>query len=197
MNKNLLFAAAILFLAVNTKATTHTIQVADFSFTPSSIPNVHLGDTVKWVWMSGTHTTTSTSVPTGAATWNQSMTSSSTTFIYVPTVAGNYAYDCSVHPTTMTGSFTVISTANVNTISQVLPAVSPNPSSGMLHVQFSSQLQQQSVRIINLAGQTVVSETYNAQKDADINLQNVANGVYCIQVQEGDKTSRQPFVVNH
>ena len=79
--------------------TTHTIQAANNVFIPDSI-TVCPGDTVKWVLTQGTHTTTSTSVPSGAATWDQFMSSTGvTTFTYVPTVSGNYDYWCSIHPT--------------------------------------------------------------------------------------------------
>ena len=83
------------------KATIHTVQVADFSFTPSVL-NINSGDTVRWVWVSGTHTTTSTSVPTGATAWDHPMNSGSTQFDEKFTIAGIYDYHCSIHPTIMT-----------------------------------------------------------------------------------------------
>jgi plastocyanin len=97
--------ALYLILACNANATVHMVNVADFSFSPSSM-NVVVGDTVMWMWVSGTHTTTSTSVPTGAATWNANINSANSFFNYKVTVAGTYNYFCAVHPTLMTGSFT-------------------------------------------------------------------------------------------
>jgi plastocyanin len=78
---------------------THTVEVANNVFIPESL-NVCPGDTVKWVLTQGTHTTTSTSIPAGATSWDQFMSSTGvTTFTYVPSVSGNYDYYCSIHPT--------------------------------------------------------------------------------------------------
>ena len=108
---SLTIVLAMLMLNV-AKATIHTVQVADFSFTPSTL-NINSGDTVRWVWVSGTHTTTSTSVPSGAATWDHPMNSTSTQFDVKFTVVGTYNYHCSIHPTMMTGVITVASTTGL------------------------------------------------------------------------------------
>lgn len=107
MKKTLLLPFAVLVLQVCATATTHTITTANFSFSPVSITTVQVGDTVKWVWANGSHTTTSTNVPAGAASWNSPLNSSNTTFSYVPTVAGTYSYECTPHAPNMAGSFTV------------------------------------------------------------------------------------------
>ena len=38
-------------------ATTHNVAVSNFQFTPTNL-NVAVGDTIKWNWVSGGHTTT-------------------------------------------------------------------------------------------------------------------------------------------
>jgi len=88
-------------------ATKHIVTVANFSFTPSSL-NVTVGDTVRWVWSSGSHTTTSNpgEIPTGAAAWDHPITSSNQTFEYKVTVAGSYNYVCTPHAPNMAGTFT-------------------------------------------------------------------------------------------
>jgi plastocyanin len=97
--------AVLMFATISAKATVHMVDVADFSFTPSTL-NVVVGDTVQWMWVSGTHTTTSTAVPAGALTWNNNINSSNSFFNYKVLVPGSYSYDCSIHPTLMTGTFT-------------------------------------------------------------------------------------------
>jgi len=85
---------------------THIVNAGGTSFSPNSV-SAKVGDTIKFVWSSGTHTTTSTSVPTGAATWDSPLTSSNTSFIYIITVAGTYNFKCTIHASMgMTGSFT-------------------------------------------------------------------------------------------
>jgi plastocyanin len=84
----------------------HIVSVANFSFTPSSF-NAVVGDTVEWDWSNGSHTTTSTTIPGGAASWDNPINSSSTSFQYVITVAGTYSYQCTPHqPMGMVASFT-------------------------------------------------------------------------------------------
>lgn len=86
-----------------------TVQVASFMFTPNSF-NVFTSDTVEWVWMNGSHTTTSVSVPTGAATWDSPMNSTNTSFKYFVSEAGSYSFKCKPHAGSgMTGSFTATS----------------------------------------------------------------------------------------
>jgi plastocyanin len=89
-----------------TTSGTHVISAGGTAFSPVSV-SAKVGDTVKFIWSSGTHTTTSTSVPTGAATWNAPLTSTNTSFIYIITVAGTYNFQCNFHASMgMTGSFT-------------------------------------------------------------------------------------------
>jgi plastocyanin len=93
-------------------ATKWVVNVQSFSFTPSSLPAVNLGDTIRWVWINGSHTTTSTvaTIPPGAAAWNSPITSAVPSFEYVPAVTGTYNYWCIPHQAMgMTGSFVVFS----------------------------------------------------------------------------------------
>lgn len=106
------------------KGTTHTIQVSNYTFTPTILNNVFVGDTVRWVWINGTHTTTcdqnadpSTYLPTGAATWNALITSTNPEFKYKVTVAGTYQYTCIYHQVDMVGSFTAGAVTPVQLIS--------------------------------------------------------------------------------
>jgi plastocyanin len=90
-------------------ATTHTVVVSSFQFTPNSL-TIQLGDTVRFNCTSGSHNVNGslsafptnlagfTSGPTAAAPW---------TFLFVPTLAGTYQYRCDPHSGSMVGSITV------------------------------------------------------------------------------------------
>jgi len=87
-------------------AVTHTVQVGNYYFNPSSL-NVEVGDIVKWVWVQGSHTTTSSSIPGGAASWDAPINSGNQTYSYTVTVAGVYNYVCTPHAGMgQTGTFT-------------------------------------------------------------------------------------------
>ncbi len=66
----------------------------------------------------GFHTSTSTAVPGGAATWDQTMSSAGDNFDYIPAVIGIYNYQCNPHAPGMAGTFTVSTPLSV-TMSQL------------------------------------------------------------------------------
>jgi plastocyanin len=95
-------------LCIESKATTWNVTVENFQFSPASL-NVIVGDVIHWKWGSGSHTTSSLSVPAGASSWDAPMTSASSTFDYTITAPGTYTYQCNIHPFQMTGTITATS----------------------------------------------------------------------------------------
>ncbi len=105
--KKILFPI-LCFLCIESKATTWTVTVQDFQFTPSTL-NVVVGDVIHWVWVMGVHTTSSLIVPAGASSWSSPLNSLNLSFDYMVAVPGVYSYQCNIHPTLMMGSFTASS----------------------------------------------------------------------------------------
>jgi len=104
MKKILLPLFSLLFF--QSKATTWNVDVQNFQFSPANI-NVAVGDVIHWVWVAGTHTTTSVTIPAGATTWDMPMDITHTTFDYTVTQPGVYSYQCNFHAFLgMTASFT-------------------------------------------------------------------------------------------
>jgi plastocyanin len=101
---------AIAFLAMlvwgqSAWATTYVVELSDSTFAPSLF-DATVGDTIMWNGDFTRHTTTSTSVPPGAAAWNFGQVSA-TTFSYVIQAVGVYNYRDNADTTrTMVGSFT-------------------------------------------------------------------------------------------
>ena len=115
MKKFVLLPLVITLMTISSKATIHIVQVSNFQFSPANVTDVFVGDTMRWVWVSGSHTTTDdnatykgspTSLPAGASSWNSNINSASTTFDYMVTVAGVYNYLCQPHAAGMKASFT-------------------------------------------------------------------------------------------
>jgi len=96
-------------------ATTYTVLVGNNFFNPSSL-NVVVGDIVKWVWAAGNHTTTSTTIPAGAATWNKPINSANLNYSYTVTTVGIYHYQCAIHGAGMSGAFTATTPPPVLTV---------------------------------------------------------------------------------
>ncbi len=197
MKKTLLLLNAIICLAISSSATVHTITVADFSFSPSTL-TAHPGDTIKWVWSSGTHTTTSTSVPPTATTWNSNINSGVTSFIYVPTVTGTYSYNCAIHPSLMTGSFTVASPTGIAS-QAVAPLFSmfPNPAQDQVHLQFANSGLPASLTVTDINGKEMSGNMYEEPGDEYVNLGNLPNGTYVLVARQGEVVNTQKLVVNH
>lgn len=97
-------------------AMTHIVTVQNFDFIPNAL-QVMVGDTIIFQHAGGNHTTTSVSVPSGAAAWDSPISAANPTFAYVVPTAGPYAYVCTPHAPDMAGGFVAsapVSVANVN-----------------------------------------------------------------------------------
>jgi plastocyanin len=168
-------------------ATKHRISVQDFQFTPRNVANVKLGDTLRWFWVSGSHTTTSDTIPSGAASWNHPMDISDTAFEYVPTLVGVYKYHCTPHEAfNMLGSFTVISTAGIsNKNPEPVFTFYPNPVVDNLFIRVeSTESYIRDLKIYDLAGklvQEIQFVTTSGIVDKTINLFYLNQGIYLLE----------------
>ncbi len=157
---SLMVGITVFVLTEKAKATIWVIDVQNFSFSPSALTTVTVGDTVRWVWIEGSHTTTSTTIPGSAASWDHPMNSTSTQFDYVPTVSGVYNYKCTPHASLgMVGSFTVMGGVGLEEVAarQELN-VSPNPFTNNFVVGFVNGSDQRikEVHLYDLSGQQVM-----------------------------------------
>ncbi len=129
MKKVFLLLSLFFFLFFTfSRATTINIDVSDFAFNPAVVV-AEVGDTIIWTESGGIHTTTSTSVPSGATTWDYAFSGTGDMFTYIVTVSGDYTYQCSNHPSLMTGTIRVADTLPLEenfdyTTSQILTDVS-------------------------------------------------------------------------
>lgn len=113
-----------LFSVTEAFAVKHVVNVQNYSFVPANL-NVQVGDTIRWVWINGTHTTTSTTIPFGAPAWDEPITSSNTFYEYRVNVAGVYNYLCTPHSSSQIGHFTATApspTLSVTPSNQSVPA---------------------------------------------------------------------------
>ncbi len=106
---------AAMTLAAHAAAAIHVVQVASFSFAPQNI-TVAPGDTVRWVWVNGSHTVTSgTGCSPTATFFDRAMNSANPQFDWVvPTGVGFVPYVCRPHCSMMTGTITIRSGVTEN-----------------------------------------------------------------------------------
>ena len=108
-----LFCLSILFSSAAFSQAVRQVGAVNFVFVPANF-SANVGDTIRFTFGNGStpggfpHTTTSTSVPAGAATWDNPLNATNTVFNYVVRVAGTYNYICIPHQGAgMVGQFVV------------------------------------------------------------------------------------------
>ncbi len=104
----------------NAHAREHVVQVVSNSFQPANL-TIQAGDTVRWVFQNGLHTTTSGSGCSSDGHWDSGNAGAVSSFIHGATfrTAGSFPYFCKPHCTLgMTGRITVTAAA---------PSASPTP----------------------------------------------------------------------
>ncbi len=170
----------LLTLGFTAKATIHVVSVSNFAFSPANLTSVIVGDTVRFTWVSGTHTTTSVtqSIPANAAVWNSPITSANPTFDYKVTVAGTYSYVCTPHAGSMTGSFVaslpVLSASKIQKSTEL--KVYPNPFTSKVTINHGGA---DKIEVCSLLGETVASVSVSTyEKSTVLDLSDLRKGVY-------------------
>jgi len=169
-------------LSIAAKAVTHNITVnSNFTFTPSFISGVVVGDVITWTLGpgAGTHTTTSQSVPSGASAWN-SGTLTSTPYSYTVPQAGSYIYACTYHVGNnppMAGTWNATTTVGITEpVTNLITNVYPNPFSEKITIKYNGI---ESIEVFNIVGGKVKSmELSSAQNKAEIDFAGFPAGVY-------------------
>lgn len=173
---SLFIASAFTFFTVHTKATTINVAVSNFAFTPSSF-TAAVGDVVVFTLVSGTHTATSTSVPSGAAAFaSPTMSTPGQTFSYTITTVGTYDYHCQIHPTSMIGSFTVTATGIIEPANDLVTKVYPNPFQEKVTVKYNGT---DLIEFYNIVGEKVKSVPLaGMDSKLDVDFDDMPAGVY-------------------
>lgn len=154
----------LVIVSLSSFATRFSVDVRNYEFSPSNILNVRIGDTIHWEWKDGSHTTTSTSVPSGALTWDTPINSSNMTFDYIPTVPGTYAYKCTPHQSMgMVGSFTVTGPAGIQESSSPFSvSLYPNPFTERITFRVESRDNSRidQVRVLDVTGKVLWENSF-------------------------------------
>jgi hypothetical protein len=172
-------------------ASRYTILVDDFSFSPSSISTVKVGDTITWSWVGGSHTTTSMTIPSGAASWDHPLNATSTSFSYIPTLLGTYNYKCTPHFSMgMIGSFVVspLGTPDLPPLVDIL--IYPNPFVDNLRIRVESgETFMKDLKIYNQVGQMISEMSFDpvpGSFEKTFNLGSFPRGVIFLHFTDND-----------
>jgi plastocyanin len=140
MKKIYIILLAAMSAVYVSRAATTMVNVSDNIFTPNNF-TVTVGDTILWMWVNGTHTTSSTTIPVGAPAWNEVIDQSNTSYMYIVTTAGSYNYQCNYHVSMgMVGQFTAEQASGLNeNIAGVSLGIFANPVTKQLNVDLKSK----------------------------------------------------------
>jgi len=190
----------IICFGLQTRGAVHSVTVQDFQFIPSEM-TVSVGDTVTWVWVNGSHTTTSTLVPDGANSWNADVNSTTSGFTYVVTVEGTYNYNCTIHPTQMTGSFMALNTTGISPItSNPFQEVSNSLLSDQLQVSYSlTSPASVNIALFDITGMRVknFASAYHTRGEYSetFSVAKLPKGMYFLSLQSQDAVVTKKVVV--
>ncbi|MBA3647309.1 MAG: T9SS type A sorting domain-containing protein [Chitinophagales bacterium] len=185
-------------------AATIEVMVSDIVFTPANV-TVNVGDTIKWTWVEGSHTTTSSVVPTGAAAWDSPINSTVTTFLYPVKVEGAYHYVCTPHASLgMVGQFTAmlaLSISPVPTNNEPSVSVVNNPVKDEVSLQFNLQKPLQiEIALYDLLGKKAEILSNEIMKEGEYTMSyrlhdNYRPGIYFLSLRIGELKQTERIVI--
>jgi plastocyanin len=199
MKKHIYTLFLLLATAYSAVATNHLVSVSNFSFTPAAL-TVTVGDTVTWVLVSGSHTTTSILTPAGAPTWDSPLNSGTQMFSYQVLVAGNYSYVCVPHQSMgMTGMITANSATGIQSISEPQLNFVVKPGQKLLLTIDLPRTSALQLSVHDLLGRTVNSNGMTNQpagrQEYEVDLAGNPYGYYFVRLVAGDNVLTRRFLL--
>ncbi len=97
---------SVLITPQEAQTAVYEVRVKNFEFL-QPFDTVFVGDTIRWIWEEGIHTTTSNGIPPGAMPWNALLDQHHPVFEYVIWVVGRYEYISLTAAPLMGSSFVV------------------------------------------------------------------------------------------
>jgi plastocyanin len=158
----LLACLAVVLGLSSASAENVVVEVQNFAFVPDVV-DINTGDTVQWVWIAGSHTTTSGTDCTGDGLWNAPVNMSNPSFEFTFTDEGVFPYFCIPHcGLGMTGVVNVEAPSSVDgdlisTADMGLGAY-PNPVQGRTELRFRlTEPGRATIEIVDVLGRRVRS----------------------------------------
>ena len=189
-------ATIVVIQAIGTTDATNT-------FNPQAATAV-CGDTIKWVQVSGAHTTASTTIPAGALPWS-SPTLTPSGFKYVVTVPGTYNYTC--HPLTgghMGASIVVTCSTGVPSLNlDFVSLISPNPVKDFFHLHYELKgVSDVHIHVVDILGKEM-ADYFSGRQTAGMHSEtfpvgtNFRDGIYFLKVETEEGISFRKFLVQN
>jgi plastocyanin len=196
-----------LLVAVNVKSSKgmlYTIEADSNQFT-QNFDTIVVGDTVKWVWVAGSHTTTSNGIPPGATTWNVLLDDHHTSFTYVVLFGGTYDYISVPDAPLMGGEFVAMWPTGISNPSMAVSDfnIIGNPSRNTIEFHFTLAKPSEEfvdVSLYNILG-TKIQTLYHGNISSGsfsetVSLaSSISRGIYLVTLKIGDAILTKRVVI--
>jgi len=195
MKTKIYILTMVLFFGLTMNAQVHVITQSNLTFSPSSI-EVAVGDTIRWEWTQGIHTTTSSAIPLDALAWESDLTEAVPFFEYKINVAGTYHYYCFFHEFMgMSGVIIASNPLGVENYHQQAIEIFPNPAVDFLNFRYFESTKEYNVEILDISGRIIQNVTID--KNSAINIEHLKSGVYFLVINDSSGlVSKQKFIKN-
>jgi plastocyanin len=183
-----LFLSITFLLVFQSQAQIHTVTQSGNTFSPQTL-QVHVGDTVRWIWTGGSHTTTSVNIPVGASTWNSPLNSTVTSYDYVVEFAGMYNYVCVPHQSMgMTGTIEALLPTNLEEQQVENMSVFPNPFEEYISVRLPQDNQSaKGILVWDITGKIIHTDFSGFESTYLLNTGSWQSGTYVLNVYVGSE----------
>lgn len=186
----MLLTAGSLLMMHAVQATVWIVNVANTGFFPSNVGPIAIGDSVRWEWKGANATTTSTTIPSGAAAWSAPINAGNTSFSYQVTVPGIYNY-ANANDGTQSGQFLVVGPTGVGNAGTQPTIVFPSVVVNALHVSLAQQAC--AYTIVSLQG-AAIGKGRLAGGMQQIDVSNLPTGAYLLKIVGSDAAGMYRFI---
>lgn len=178
-----LFFFSAFVSSAQSSAAIHNVSVNSNNFSPSTLTDVQVGDIIRWTLNGGSHTTTSVSIPAGAATWDYTFSGAGDTFDYTVTEEGTYTYECRFHGG-MTGSFAT-SLVGLSNQNSTIFSTFPVPFNDFIIINHPVNT---GVKLIDTYGRVIFTEDASSKEVTGIDTYHLDKGIYILILKNTDGT---------
>ena len=194
MKTKLLIAGLFLgFLNVNAQ-TTHNLNW--FTGIGSDVDlTIVSGDMVVWTWTNPNHTVENVEGSSVETFDSGFLGPTGSTFSHTFTVVGDNDYLCGIHgANSMSGTITVEENLSIEDETLNTFSLKTNPVNRNLELNFSQNILEGKLVILDLLGKSVLSTTVNNSSSALIDVSSLKSGVYIVKISAENSTQSKRFI---
>jgi uncharacterized repeat protein (TIGR03803 family) len=137
---------------------------------------------------------TSINATTGVFTWTPTKTGS---FIFKVRVTDNTGlYDEEQITVTVTNTLVAMNESKMSVNNKIEANIYPNPVQDKIHINTQQALSEATIRIIDLKGSVIISNTYQSKNNFEIDASHLTSGMYILQLQTANGFQSFKFIKN-